>query len=38
MFAPNNGMCYRCKKDIVTEKWATEHIVGCPKCNKSYCD
>jgi len=39
-FAPYDGICYHCRKDIVTgyeEKWSGL-ITGCPKCYQSYCD
>jgi len=38
MFAPTDGRCWGCGKDIVNEKWATELITGCPHCHRSYCD
>ena len=43
-FAPDNGVCWRCNKNIyqnyetsmgVTGK---EFVTGCPHCNRSYCD
>lgn len=38
MFAPSNGHCYKCGKDIVNHKWAKELITGCPKCGYSFTD
>lgn len=41
-FAPENGMCWSCHKQIYKklkeETCATEHITGCPYCGRSYCD
>ena len=37
-FAPTSGVCYSCRKDIVTPEWAETLITGCPKCCRSYCD
>ena len=42
MFAPDDGICWSCHKQIFTEKhsWRAhnEHITGCPECSRSYCD
>jgi hypothetical protein len=38
MFAPRDGICYYCKRDCVNERWLTEHITGCSRCGKSFCD
>ena len=38
MFAPELGYCPHCHSDIVNEKWAKEHITGCPYCHHSFCD
>ena len=41
-FAPSNGICWRCGKqiyDLITvEEAATTLITGCPQCHRSYCD
>jgi len=37
-FAPNNGFCWKCGKDMVNGDWDKELITGCPHCHKSYCD
>lgn len=44
-FAPLNGKCYYCGKDITkgdkaitVEKLGNHIITGCPYCNRSYCD
>ena len=44
-FAPPNGICPRCRKDITEgengitlEKLGDYIILGCPHCHKSYCD
>ena len=36
-FAPHDGYCWGCKKDMVTQSW-TAHITGCQHCHRSYCD
>ncbi|MFK2341673.1 hypothetical protein ACIXN4_10475 [Bacteroides fragilis] len=43
-FAPSNGICYRCKKQIYSEggisveRASTELTTGCPFCHTSYVD
>ena len=41
-FAPNDGICWDCGKQIyekiTMEKATTELITGCPRCNRSYCE
>jgi hypothetical protein len=42
-FMPSNGICHRCKKDIIPaliEKGndGTQLVTGCPLCHRSYCD
>lgn len=41
-FAPPDGYCFYCKRDIYTEittQSASEHLItGCPHCNYSYCE
>lgn len=43
MFMPKNGICWRCRKDIVPEliskgKDGKELVTGCPHCSKSFVD
>ena len=43
-FAPEDGFCYSCGKQIYDKNGrsiefaATELITGCPHCHRSYCD
>lgn len=37
-FAPQDGICTNCKKDMVNKNWKTTLITSCPNCNKSYCE
>ena len=42
-FMPRNGICFRCKRDIIPkliEQGQTGEVLvtGCPLCNYSYCD
>lgn len=41
-FAPDNGRCWSCGKQIYgaisLEKSATQLITGCPYCHHSYCE
>lgn len=47
-FAPNDGRCWKCNKNIyepdergfgiTTEKASKELVTGCPHCFRSYCD
>ena len=41
-FAPSNGYCYNCSKQIYEkislEKASKQLITGCPICYRSYCD
>lgn len=42
MFMPDNGLCFRCNKDITeritAERAGKELITGCPLCHWSYVD
>lgn len=42
MFAPDDGFCWSCHKQIFTNKntWRAhnEPMTGCPECSRSYCD
>lgn len=42
MFAPQDGFCWSCGRQIFTEKndhrARNDHITGCPECSRSYCD
>jgi hypothetical protein len=43
-FAPYDGVCYDCRKNIYQDYgerkgWSGDaHVTGCPHCNRSYCD
>lgn len=41
-FAPHDGKCYRCGKQIydkiTLERASSDLITGCPQCGRSYCD
>lgn len=43
-FAPENGICYRCKQDIygpggyTADKAGKILITGCPLCGRTFCD
>jgi hypothetical protein len=42
-FMPGNGVCYRCRKDIISTlikngNNGTSLVTGCPLCFWSYCD
>ena len=41
-FAPTDGVCWRCRKNIyekiTLEEASSELVIGCPHCHKSYCD
>lgn len=42
-FMPSNGICYRCRQDIIPElikkgNNGTQLVTGCPLCFRSYCD
>ncbi len=37
-FAPNNGICWHCGADMVSDAWVDHLFTGCNKCNRSYCD
>ena len=42
LFAPDDGICYACHKQIYSEisilQAGHTHITGCPICHRSYCD
>lgn len=38
MFAPPTGRCWSCNEFCVDDRWAKEHITGCSKCNRTFCD
>ena len=45
MFAPSNGICWRCRKNIYegeygisVEKAGSMLITGCPYCHRTYVD
>jgi hypothetical protein len=47
-FAPNNGVCFKCKRNIYQNYEINQQIshgyngktfiTGCPHCSRSYCD
>ena len=37
-FAPHDGICFRCHKDCVTEKWEHTLITSCSKCGYAFND
>lgn len=37
-FAPTDGICYNCRKDMVGPEWETGLVTGCRHCCYSYCD
>lgn len=44
-YAPNNGVCYRCGRNIYMGKFgfsveqaSSTHVTYCPYCNRSFCD
>lgn len=37
-FAPANGICIRCKRQIYQVVDGSKFITGCPLCHYSYCD
>jgi hypothetical protein len=37
-FAPYNGICPSCRKQIYDVRDGTSHITGCPLCCQTYCD
>jgi hypothetical protein len=43
MFMPDDGICYRCNRDIIPIEIkkgnnGSELVTGCPLCFMSYCD
>jgi hypothetical protein len=37
-FAPNNGKCFSCKKQVFEREDGTRFITGCPHCGRTFCD
>ena len=37
-FAPRNGICWSCQRQIYEELDGTSYVTGCPFCHRSYCD
>ena len=37
-FAPANGVCWSCGRQIYEELDGTSFVTGCPFCHRSYCD
>lgn len=38
LFAPSNGVCWSCRRQIFEIEDGTSLITGCPMCHRSYCD
>lgn len=38
LFAPTNGVCWACYRQIFEVLDGTSFITGCPYCHRSYCD
>jgi len=37
-FAPWNGVCWSCGRQIYEELDGQSYVTGCPFCHRSYCD
>jgi hypothetical protein len=37
-FAPSNGVCWSCGRQIYEELDGKSYVTGCPFCHRSYCD
>jgi hypothetical protein len=37
-FAPSNGVCWSCRRQIYEVLDGTFYVTGCPFCHRSYCD
>lgn len=37
-FAPWDGICWSCRRQIYEIEDGRSFVTGCPHCNKSYCD
>ena len=37
-FAPENGVCWSCHRQIYEELDGKSFVTGCPFCHRSYCD
>ena len=37
-FAPHNGICWACRRQIYEHEDGSTFITGCPCCSRSYCD
>ena len=37
-FAPRNGVCWSCYRQIYEVLDGTSYVTGCPFCHRSYCD
>lgn len=37
-FAPKDGRCFNCKRQIYEIEDGTTLVTGCPHCHRSYCE
>lgn len=37
-FAPQNGICWSCNRQIFEIETGLSLVTGCPFCHRSYCD
>ncbi len=37
-FAPRNGVCWSCYRQIFEVLDGSSYVTGCPFCHRSYCD
>jgi hypothetical protein len=37
-FAPYDGVCWSCRRQIYEELDGKSFVTGCPFCHRSYCD
>jgi hypothetical protein len=38
LFAPQDGVCWSCRRQIYEELDGKSFVTGCPFCHRSYCD
>lgn len=38
LFAPTDGICWSCYRQIYEALDGTTYVTGCPFCHRSYCD
>lgn len=37
-FAPSNGVCWSCRRQIFEVLDGHSYVTGCPFCHRSFCD